>query len=153
MRLVGNSPLSQQGFTLIEVVSTILIAAILGFLVVSHMGTSLIRSADSVWVVRNEGLAEAWMERILSDYVKELNSAGYASVLTTIMGRDYSAAPFNMPASVTLTRIYVTYDAAGVETPAGGGSTMKLTVQVGEARLTSLLTKERSSGSDPYATY
>jgi prepilin-type N-terminal cleavage/methylation domain-containing protein len=156
MRFAWGSPLSRQGFTLIEVVITIVIGAILGALVVSQLGTSLFHSADSVFVVRNEGLAEAWLERITSDYVKELNSVNYASVLATIQARDYSAAPYNMPASVTLTRTYVTYDAAGVETPVGGGGTstnLKVTVQTGDARLTSLLTAARSSGSDPYATY
>jgi prepilin-type N-terminal cleavage/methylation domain-containing protein len=156
MRLVWKSPLSRQGFTLIEVIITIVIGAILGSLVVSQLGTSLFHSADSVFVVRNEGLAEAWLERIISDYVKELNSANYASVLATIKARDYSAAPYNMPASVTLTRTYVTYDAAGVETTVGGVGTstnLKVTVQMGENKLTSLLTAERSSGSDPYATY
>jgi prepilin-type N-terminal cleavage/methylation domain-containing protein len=154
MKFFWKAPLSRRGFTLIEVVITILIAAILGALVVSRLGTSLLHSADSVFVVRNEGLAEAWLERITSDYVKELNSVNYASVLATIQARDYSAAPYNMPASVTLTRTYVIYDAAGAETPVGGTSTnLKVTVQEGGAKLTSLLTAQRSSGSDPYATY
>jgi len=145
MRLVWKSLLSRQGFTLIEVVITILIAAILGSLVMSHLGTSLVRSADSVWVVRNEGLAEALMERILSDYVKALNS-DYAAALANIMSL-YAANP-------AVTMKYVTYDyGTGVEADAGGGNTMKVTVQVGEAKLTSLLTSERSSGSDPYVTY
>ena len=156
MRPVWRSPLSRRGFTLIEVVITILVGAILGSLVVSQLGTSLFHSADSVFVVKNEGLAEAWLERITSDYVKELNSANYASVLATIQARDYFAAPYNMPASVALTRTYVTYDAAGVETTVGGAGTstnLKVTVQEGGAKLTTLLTAERSSGSDPYATY
>jgi prepilin-type N-terminal cleavage/methylation domain-containing protein len=154
MRYVWRSPLPRRGFTLIEVIITIVVGAILGSLVLSQLGTSLFHSADSVFVVKNEGLAEAWMERIISDCVKELNGANYASALATIQARDYSAAPYNMPASVTVTRTYVTYDAAGVETVAGGTSTnLKVTVQAGDAKLTSLLTAERSSGSDPYATY
>jgi len=151
-----RSPVARQGFTLIEVVITILIGAIVGSLVVSHLGTSLFHSTDSVFVVRDEGLAEAWMERITSDYVKELNSVNYASVLATIQALDYSSAPYNMPALVALTRTYVTYDAAGAETVVGGVGTstnLKVTVRVGEAALTSLLTAERSSAGDPYATY
>ena len=150
-----ESPLAPRGFTLIEVVVTIVIGAIAGSLVVSQLGTSLFRSADSVFAVRNEGLAEAWLERITADYVKELNSVNYASVLATIQARDYSAAPYNMPASVALTRTYVTYDAAGLEAAVGGGTStnLKVIVRAGEARLTSVLTAERTSGGDPYATY
>ncbi len=144
----------QAGFTLIEVIITILVAAIIGSLVFMQLGTSLTHSADSVFTVRNEAQAEAWLERIIADYVKELNGVNFATALATIQARDYTAAPYNMPATVTVTRTYVTYDAGGAEVPAAGTSTnLKVTVQAGAARLTSLLTAERSSGSDPYATY
>jgi prepilin-type N-terminal cleavage/methylation domain-containing protein len=154
MSRVRRLPSSPEGFTLIEVVITILIGAIVGSLVISQLGTSLFHSADSVFAVRNEAQAEAWLERIIADYVKELNGANFATTLATIQARDYTAAPYNMPATVTLTRSYVTYDAGGAEVAAAGTSTnLKVTVRVGRARLTSLLTAERSSSSDPYATY
>jgi len=156
MRSVWKPPLFRQGFTLIEVVITIVIAAILGSLVLSYLGTSLTKSGYSVRDVQNEGFAEACMERIISDYVKGLNSAidpaSVLAVLETLRTHDYTAV---LPASGTLTRSYVTYDATtGAEIAAGGPTTnLKVTVQVGDAKLTSLLTAQRSSGSDPYVVY
>ncbi len=150
-RMSSSSP---KGFTLIEVVITIAVGAIIGSLVVMQLGTSLFHSADSVFVVRDEGQAEGWLERIISDYVKEMNGANFATALATIQARDYTAAPYNMPPTITLTRTYVTYDAGGNEVTAAGTSTnLKVTVQAGSAKLTSLLTAERSSASDPYVAY
>ncbi len=150
-RMSSSSP---KGFTLIEIVITIAVGAIIGSLVVMQLGTSLFHSADSVFVVRDEGQAEGWLERIISDYVKEMNGANFATALATIQARDYTAAPYNMPPTITVTRTYVTYDAGGNEVAAAGTSTnLKVTVQAGSAKLTSLLTAERSSASDPYVTY
>jgi hypothetical protein len=99
-------------------------------------------------------MAEAWMERILSDYVQEMNGASYTTALATIYGRDYTANPYNMPADVTLTRTYITYDGAGGEVVAGGASTnLKVTVKASGSALTSILTAERVTNGDPVAYY
>jgi len=152
MSLVRRSHLTRRGFTLIEVIITIVIAAVLGSFVLSYLGTSLTQSGYAVSVVRNEGLAEACMERIISDYVKAMNSAGYAAALATIKGQDYQALCAMPASSPPPTMIYVDYN-AGVEIPGTTNRNLEVTVQVGDARLISLLTAERSSGSDPYVTY
>ena len=123
MRILPGSRTPQAGFTLIEVIVAIVVASIVGVIFLSYMGTQLTHSGDPVNIARDEGVAEMWMERILSDYVQEMNASTYTTALATIFARDYTAGPYNMPASVTLTRTYVTYDAGGNEVAVAGGGT------------------------------
>jgi prepilin-type N-terminal cleavage/methylation domain-containing protein len=145
----------QAGFTLIEVIVSIVVGAIMGVILLSYLGTQLTQSGDPINIARSEGAAEMWMERIISDYVQEMNTpVSYATALATIFARDYTTGIYNMPASVTLTRTYVTYDAGGNEVAAGGTSTnLKVTVQVGGYSLTSILTAERVTSGDPVTYY
>ena len=151
---------SQAGFSLIEIIVSIVIGAIVSVMFLSSMGTSLARSGDPINIARTEGLAETWMEQIQSDFVKEMNDpANYTNALVTIHDRDYSIAPYNMPASVTLTRTYITYvydSQAGnyTENTGGGiGRSLKVTIQAGGYPLTMILTTERVSPGDPIAYY
>jgi hypothetical protein len=143
----------QAGFTLIEIILAIVFAAIIGVVFLTYMGTQLTKSGDPVHIARDEGLAEMWMERIISDYVQEINTpATYTTALANIVARDYTTGSYNMPASVTLTRNYVTYDAAGNETILSGGATsnsLKVTIGAGGYSLTSILTAQRTTSGDP----
>jgi prepilin-type N-terminal cleavage/methylation domain-containing protein len=145
---------AQAGFTLIEIIVAIVVGAIVGVVLFTYMGTQLIHSGDPIVIARSEGEVEQWMERIISDYVQEINKpAGYTTALATIYARDYTAAPYNMPAGVTLTRGYVTYNAAGDESAAGPGNNLKVTVQAGGYSLTTILTSQRVTDGDPTASY
>jgi len=145
----------QTGFTLIEVIVSITVGAIVGVILLTYMGTQLTHSGDPVNITRAEGAAEMWMERIISDYVQEMNTpVTYSTALATIFARNYNANPYNMPTGVALTRTYVTYDGAGNEVAAGGASTnLKVTVQAGGYSLTSILTAERVTSGDPVTYY
>ena len=145
----------QAGFTLIEVIISIVVGAIVGVMLLTYMGTQLLNSSDPINMIRAEGAAEMAMERIISDYVQEMNTpVSYTGTLATIFARDYTGGIYNMPASVTLTRTYVTYDAGGNEVAAGGTSTnLKVTVQAGGYGLTTILTAQRVRSGDPVAYY
>jgi prepilin-type N-terminal cleavage/methylation domain-containing protein len=146
----------QAGFTLIEVIVSIVLAAIVGVIFLTYMGTQLTRSGDPVNVARDEGVAEMWMERIMSDYVQEMNATTFTTALATLFARDYTAGPYNMPATVTLTRTYVTYDAGGNEIAVTGGGTsnnLKVTVRATGYGLTAILTAERVTSGDPVTYY
>ena len=156
MRILPGARTHQAGFSLIEVILAIVVASIVGVIFLSYMGTQLSHSGDPVIIARDEGVAEMWMERILSDYVQEMNAATYTTALATIFARDYTAGPYNMPAGVTLTRAFVTYDAGGNEVAVTGGATssnLKVTVRAAGYGLTSILTAERVTSGDPVAYY
>lgn len=156
MRVLSGSRTPPAGFTLIEVIIAIIVGSIVGVVFFVYMGEQLTHSSDPINITRNEGVAEMWMERILSDYVQEMNAATYATALATVFARDYTAGPYNMPASVTLTRTYVTYDAGGNEVAVGGGGTsnnLKVTVRAAGYALTAILTAERVTSGDPVTYY
>lgn len=157
MRISRKLLTSQAGFTLIEIIVAIVLSAIVGVVLFTYMGTQLIHSGDPIAIARSEGAAEQWMERIISDYVQEINDqANHKTALATIYARDYTAAPYNMPASVTLTRSYVTYNTAGDEIAAGTSTNLKVSVQAGGYSLTSILTAQRPTTNgdpDPTAYY
>jgi prepilin-type N-terminal cleavage/methylation domain-containing protein len=156
MRILTGSRTHQAGFSLIEVIVAIVLASIVGVIFLSYMGTQLTHSGDPVIVARDEGIAEMWMERILSDYVQEMNASTYTTALATLYARDYTAGPYNMPGSVTLTRTYVTYDAMGNEVAVTAGGTshnMKVTVRAAGYGLTSILTAKRVTSGDPVVYY
>lgn len=156
MRILPGSRTPLAGFTLIEVIIAIVVASIVGVVFLTYMGTQLTLSSDPINITRDEGVAEMWMERIMSDYVQEMNAATYTTTLATIFARDYTAGIYNMPASVTLTRTYVTYDAGGNEVAVTGGGTsnnLKVTVKAGGYGLTAIFTAERVTSGDPVTYY
>jgi prepilin-type N-terminal cleavage/methylation domain-containing protein len=154
MKVLLRKLTPQAGFTLIEVIVSIVLASIVGVIFLTYMGTELTHSSDPIHVTRYEGVAEMWMERIMSDYVEEMNAATYTTALATIFARNYTAGPYNMPAGVTLTRAYITYDAGGNEVAGGGTSrNLKVTVRSGGYGLTTILTAERATSGDPVTYY
>jgi prepilin-type N-terminal cleavage/methylation domain-containing protein len=157
MRISRKSRTPQAGFTLIEIIVSIVLGATVGVILLTYMGTQLIQSGNPVNIARDEGAAEMWMERIISDYVQEMNTpVTYTGALATIFARDYTIDPYNMPAGVTLTRTYVTYDAGGNEVAVAGGGTstnLKVTIQAGGYGLTNILTAERVTSGDPITYY
>ena len=155
MRISRKSRTPQAGFTLIEVIVSIVVGAIVGVILFSYMGTHLIHSGDPINIARVEGATEMWMERIISDYVQEMNTpVSYSTALATIYTRTVDGTYYNMPAGVTPTRTYVTYDAGGNEVAAPGTSTnLKVTVQAGGYGLTSILTAQRVTSGDLVTYY
>jgi prepilin-type N-terminal cleavage/methylation domain-containing protein len=156
MRTLSKSRTPPAGFTLIEVIVAIVVGAIVGVVFFVYMGEQLTHSSDPINITRHEGIAEMWMERIMSDYVQEMNAATYTTALATIFARNYNGGIYNMPASVTLTRTYITYDAGGNEVVVGVGGTsnnLKVTVRASGYGLTTILTAERVTSGDPVTYY
>ncbi|MEW6332817.1 MAG: prepilin-type N-terminal cleavage/methylation domain-containing protein [Thermodesulfobacteriota bacterium] len=150
-----RAPLA-AGFSLIELIIAIVVGSLVGVIFYNYMGTQFVRSSDPIHITRYEGLAEMWMERIMSDYVREMNAATYPTALSTIFARNYYANPYNMPADVTLIRTYVTYDGSGNEVAVTGGGTsnnLKVTVQAAGHDLTVILTAGRVTSGDPVTYY
>jgi len=65
---------TQEGFTLLEVIVTLVVAAILGTILVSFMGQGLTGSVQPLIRVQNANTLGQVLENITADYAK-LNSA------------------------------------------------------------------------------
>jgi prepilin-type N-terminal cleavage/methylation domain-containing protein len=127
------------GFTLVEVIVTIMMAAIMGAFFIQFMGTAMSRSALAIENVRDEAGAERLMEQIVADYVAEINKTDPAAALATMKAKSYGSA---------VSMQYVTYNSSGVEQTATLSRTLKVTVNAPGRSLTTLLTESRQGG-DP----
>jgi prepilin-type N-terminal cleavage/methylation domain-containing protein len=63
----------KNGFTLIEVIITIVIASILGMVIFTYLGNVLTKGHEPIGQVRNFGQAVEGMERVVENYQEYLN--------------------------------------------------------------------------------
>jgi type II secretory pathway pseudopilin PulG len=149
----------EGGFTLVEVIVTIVATAILGVIFINFMGTAMSRSTRAVLNVEAEANAQALMEQIVSDYAVEINNANPSGALETIRNRSY---PNYLSSAIN--RRYIRFDTNGNEEilPLGTTSdTLKITVvwdipdvtEAGDTAITTLLTNSRRSAGDPAVAF
>ncbi len=136
----------KEGFTLIEIIVTIVVAAILAALMVQFASTAMTRSGDPAAAVRTSADTATVLEGIVSDYVKNINTnpnSALASIKTS----------YSSNANVTMT--YIDFDATGQEEDKGNTptDTLKVTVQGAGYAVTTLLTNSRVKSDDPPSTY
>jgi len=139
---------SYKGFTLIEIIATIMMAGILGAIFIQFMGTALMRSGDAVNIVRDEASIEGLMEEIISDYLKEINKDTPENALSIIKAKSYGS-------EVTMEYIQFQCDEEGdcTEQPSGSSNYLKVTIQSTGHTLTAVLTKSRDKSDDPKVKY
>ena len=140
------------GFSLIEVIATILVTAILGVIFINFMGTAMSRSARAVLNVEAEANAQALMEQIVAEYAVEINKDNPSGALATIVANNYGS---------TVTKQYITFASNGDQVISGAPTdTLKITIlwdtpdapnSAGTALTTLLTNSRRSSGVPPVA--
>ena len=138
---------AENGFTLIEVIATVLVIGILAAFFIHFMGTALNDSWRSVEQVADEAKAEGLMERIIADYVERIN-ANPDNALATILNREssYENDPdYGLPVSMQ----YIVFDTNGDEQvdTAGENRNWKVTVEPPGFNLTTVLTKGRTDSN------
>ena len=139
---------SASGFSLVEVIATILMTAILSAVFINFMGSAMSRSVRSVEMVRGETDAESVLERITADYVLKMNqdSATALGLMETAIN-----TPPKSVYGPTVSARYVYFDAGGNELLYTGTSPLTLEVKVAAAGndLIVLLAKTRNPNSPP----
>jgi prepilin-type N-terminal cleavage/methylation domain-containing protein len=137
-----------KGFTLIEVIATILAAAILSAVFINFMGTAMSRSVRSVEMVRGETDAESVLERITADYVLRMNQDSATAL--GLMEARINTPPKSVYGPDVSAR-YVYFDTGGNELLYTGTSPLTLEVKVAAAGndLIVLLARTRNSNSPP----
>jgi prepilin-type N-terminal cleavage/methylation domain-containing protein len=134
-RTIRNS----GGFTLIEVIVTIVIAAILGTFLVSYMSGGIVKSSIPViWVKQEFNLFET-MEKITGDYQKAVSSAPFTSSKL-----DTFRSTITPPQGMTVTQDYINI-ARGDGTLTASNSTdgyiLRVKLQKGDQTITALFTR------------
>jgi len=141
--------IDSEGFTLVEIIVTIVAAGILGVIFVHLMGTALNASWNAVEIVRDESNGEGVMERIIADYVADINNDpdnALGNVVTNYNGQTIDG--------ITITTQYIVFDAGGNEVPSALSDNLKVVLQAPSQvapairfryPLTTILTKSRTT--------
>jgi hypothetical protein len=137
-----------------EVIVTIMAAGILAAFFVHFMGTSLSSASDSVARVQAESGGEATVERIIADYVLEMNSGSPAGALDTIK-TNIDSDVYDNAAIDDVASAYIEFNSGGNEVVVSPGptTTLKVTVQVQGNNQVFLLGQARTAGTQPPIFY
>ena len=142
---------NQRGFTLIEVIVTIIATAILGVIFINFMGTAMSRSVRSVEMVQGEASAEAVLEHIIADYVLKMNQNN-----DTALGLIKTDIDNKIIYGDNVTAAYIIFDSGNEASDLGVWidsvkpyRTLKVTVAAAGNDLVTLLTRSRSANSPP----
>ena len=147
--------IGSEGFTLVEIIVTIVAAGILGVIFVQFMGTALEASWNAVEIVRDESSGESVMEQIIADYVADINSDP-GNALNNVV-TNYNGQTIN---GINITTQYIVFDATGNE-GAGGSDNLKIVLQAsglvspaitGRYSMTTILANSRTT-NDPIVLY
>lgn len=137
---------SARGFTLIEVIVTLVIAAILGTFLVVYMSGGITKSGiPIIWVKQGFSVYQV-MERITADYKNDLKTTGFD--LATFSAKINSAAKVNALYGSDIDSSIVTntaFDTIISTTTFGESGTsayiIKVTLRKGDQSLTALFTQ------------
>ena len=154
MMLSKSKIADKSGFTLIEIIVTLVAAGILAIFYFHFMGTAMDFSWKSVELVTGEAKAEGLMEKIISDYVLRINQDP-DTALPQIVGLESTYetdADYGSP----VTMEYIAYDSGGNESTVpspGTSNNLKVTVEAPGNDFTTILTKSRNDTDNPIVYY
>jgi prepilin-type N-terminal cleavage/methylation domain-containing protein len=156
MKYLKTKIIGSTGFTLVEVIATIVAAGILGAIFIQLMGTALNSSWNAVEIVRDEANTEKVMEQIIADYVAHINNDPAAAL--NAMVTNYNGQTID---GVHITAQYIVFDGSGNEVAAGLSDNLKVELKAsgvaapaitGRYSLTTILTNSRTT-NDPIVLY
>jgi len=139
------------GFTLIEVIVTLILASILGTMLVTFMGSTLTGSVQPLLRVQQANIAGHVMESIITDYNK-LNSddignsttVALSTLKTNVTAGSTDASRYGAIYTI-IYNDYVALNSDGTTAPVADGSadpkTLRVSITQGSQTLTTLFTK------------
>jgi prepilin-type N-terminal cleavage/methylation domain-containing protein len=142
----------KSGFTLVEIIITLIAAGILGTIFINLMSTALSDSWQSVAIVNNEARVVRKMEELVAVYVKETNTSpdtAHKTIHDNIGAGTYDETD---PYPITVTAEYIKFVSGAEQAGVEQDNTVKVTVIAGDSRLTTIFTKMRQTG-DPVVRY
>jgi prepilin-type N-terminal cleavage/methylation domain-containing protein len=131
-----------SGFTLVEIIATIIVMGILAAFFIHFMGTAQTQSWKSVELVAGEAEAEGKLEEIIAYFTSKINDDPI-NALNIVKSNDFGS---------NVTMEYVVFN-AGNETVVGESTNLKVTIKSPGNDLTTLLTKSRTRNEDPIVKY
>ena len=136
-----------HGFTLLEVVITLIVGSILGAILVQFMGTSMKNSFEPVLMVQDGCGVYEIMEKMNADYKMRLltSTVNPLDEFKTVVENGWNIANTPYFGSYTVVTKYITFDVGNVENaaadPAPDPRVLKVKITHGGQSLTALFTK------------
>ncbi len=145
-RLRGNS---SGGFTLVEVIVTLMAAGIMSVFFINFLGAALDFSWKSVEIVTSDAETQGKMEEIIAYYTSKINDDP-DSALTAVVS-NYNGQSIN---DVLVTTQYIGFDSGGNEIDPASSVTfvLKVTAKGHANELVTILTDSRNT-DDPAVRY
>ncbi len=140
---------SSDGFSLVEIIATIIVMGILSAFFIHFMGTALDDSWKSVELVAGEAEAEGKLEEIIAYFTSKINDDSDLANALSIVDTEFSG-------DATIDMEYIVFNtSSGAEEPDGSGENrnLKVTIEAPGNNLTTILTKSRTDSSDPKVGY
>ncbi len=133
------------GFTLVEIIVTLVIMGFMVLFFVNFMGTAQTKSWKSVELVAGEAAAEAKLEEIIAFFTSQVNSDP-DTALSVVMGSDFGSG---------VIKEYITFDSAGNEIVLTSDTSrnLKITITAPGNNLSTVLTQSRTGAGDPIVYY
>ena len=101
---------NKKGFTLLEVIVSIIVAAILGTMLVAFMRTGVLHSADPVAIAKNGSYLNEIMESMVADYTSIQTTTPGPTGLESFRQRVISTSPYYYGSGYTTTATYISID-------------------------------------------
>ena len=149
MKCIRLNIAASRGFTLVEIIATVVIMGILSAFFIHFMGTALENSWKSVELVAGEAAAEAKLEEIIAYFTSRINDDTQLANALAIVESEFSG-------DATMEYIVFNVDnGSGVEAAdvSGENRTLKVTIEAPGNNLTTILTKSRTQSTDPKVGY
>ena len=144
MKSIFKINFKDKGFTLVEIIATIIVMGILAAFFVQFMGTAQTKSWKSVELVAAEAEAEGKLEEIIAYFTSKINNDP-DNALDAVMANDFGD---------NVTMNYIEFQNGTEDILESGTSTnLKVTINSAGNNLTTVLTKSRSSNADPNVRY
>lgn len=137
----------QAGFTLIEVIATIILAALLGTAMFTYMySSSMTDSPTAVDLTRGEAKIERIMEQIVLDYITNANTGGDPATALSTLKTKIDNGDYDIDGNDAR---YVTPTDAYLTGPTGSPSVVVEVEDPGGHTVAALFTASRLNGTDP----
>jgi len=147
MKIKSSLLTENKGFTLLEVVITLIVGSILGAILVQFMGTSMKNSFEPVIMVQDGNGVHEIMEKMNSDYKMRLMTSTVNPLGDFRTDVINGMLPLVDPVigHYTVVTKYITFTGGGVENvapdPSSDPNVLKVTITHGGQSLTALFTK------------
>jgi len=140
---------SSKGFTMVEVILTLMAAGILSVFFINYMGAALDFSWKSVEIVSSEAETEGKMEEIIAYYTSKINDDP-DTVLAAIVS-NYNGQSIN---DILVTTQYIEFNSSGdeIDTAPSVSPVLKVSAKGPANELVIILTESRDTG-DPAVRY